>query len=263
VRHCYVLRVFTRGDAGGNHLGVVTDVTALDPAAMQEIAAGLGFSETVFLDWTQPGVPRARIFTPAVEIPFAGHPLVGAGWVLATMGPGSAGRLACGIGEVAFRQTGDTVWIEVAASREVEPMPLEAAAGSGLPPARRAWLVRLPLRYLVLEAGSAEAVAETRPLWAPLAALPWEGTLLFARAGGSVKARFFAPALGVPEDPATGSAAVALASALSSAGESSGTLAIDQGDEVGAGSRLLVEWGGGMVGVGGSVRRDEVRLLER
>ena len=88
MRHCQVLSVFTRDGAGGNPLGVITDVTGLDGAAMQAIATELGFSETVFLDSTRPGVPQARIFTPAAEIPFAGHPLVGAGWVLGAMGPG-------------------------------------------------------------------------------------------------------------------------------------------------------------------------------
>ena len=262
MRHCYVLSVFTRDGSGGNPLGVVTDVTGLDAGSMQAIAADLAFSETVFLDWTVPGVPRARIFTTVVEIPFAGHPLVGAGWVLGKMGPGTMRRVACGIGEVPFRMDGDRVFIEVPLPREVEPAPVAPVAG--LPPAERAWLVRVPLRYLLLEAGSPEAVAGAHPDLAALAAAPWEGTLLFARSGPAVKARFFCPALGVPdEDPATGSAAVALAAALACDGESAGTMTVDQGDEVGAPSRIEVVWGGGMVAVGGGVRRDEVRVLER
>ena len=55
MRHCYVLRVFTRGGQGGNHLGVVPDVTGLTRDGMQSIAAELGFSETVFLDWREGG----------------------------------------------------------------------------------------------------------------------------------------------------------------------------------------------------------------
>ena len=74
MRHCYVLRVFTRGDEGGNHLGVVTDVTGLDTETMQGIATELGFSETVFIDWQNEGVPFVRIFTPAAEMPFCGTP---------------------------------------------------------------------------------------------------------------------------------------------------------------------------------------------
>jgi trans-2,3-dihydro-3-hydroxyanthranilate isomerase len=217
VRHCYILSVFTRDGAGGNPLGVVTDVTGLDGAAMQAIAADLAFSETVFLDWTAPGVPYARIFTPAAEMPFAGHPLVGAGWVLGKMGPGTIRRLACGIGEVPFRVEGDRVFIEVPLPREVESAPVAPVAG--LPPAERAWMVRLPLRYLLLETGSPEAVAGAHPDFEVLAGRPWEGTLLFTRRGSVVQARFFAPAVGVAEDPATGSAAVALAGALAFSGE--------------------------------------------
>jgi trans-2,3-dihydro-3-hydroxyanthranilate isomerase len=260
VRDCRVLRVFTRREAGGNHLGVVTDISGLDGLAMQEIAAGMGFSETVFLDAARK-VPAARIFTPAAEIPFAGHPLVGAAWVLGAMGRWR--RLACGIGEIPFRVEGDRAWIEVAASREVEEAPPEAAAGVGLPAAARAWMVRLPLRYLLLEVPAAGAVEEARPDAGRLAGERWQGTLLFARAAGAVKARFFAPALGVDEDPATGSAAVALASALAFAGEREGRLVINQGDEVGAPSTISLEWRGGRVSVGGTVRSEEVRRLSR
>ena len=260
MRACRVLRVFTRGEAGGNHLGVVTDLSGLDGGAMQEIAAHLGFSETVFLDRRGP-VPTARIFTPSAEIPFAGHPLVGAAWVLAAAG--TARRLACGIGEVPFRVEGERAWIEVAASREVEAAAADAGAEAGLPAARRAGMVWLPLRYLLLEAPSGGMVAAARPDFGQLAVQPWEGTLLFARAGSQVKARFFAPAVGVPEDPATGSAAVALASALMFGGEEQGSLSIDQGDEVGAPSSISLLWGGGMVSVGGTVRADETRELGR
>ena len=77
-----VLRVFTAGREGGNHLGVVNDLVDLDDAAMQQIATDLGFTETVFVDWPEGSIPFARIFTPAEELPFAGHPLVGAAWCL-------------------------------------------------------------------------------------------------------------------------------------------------------------------------------------
>ena len=88
ARHCYVLRVFTRGDEGGNHLGVVTDSTSLTTESMQAIAVDLGFSETIFLEWNEGEIPHVRIFTPGAEMAFAGHPLVGMAWTLKQLGPG-------------------------------------------------------------------------------------------------------------------------------------------------------------------------------
>ena len=111
MRPCYVLRVFTAGGEGGNHLGVVVDVTGLDDGTMQEIAADLRFSETIFIDWNRGAVPAVRIFTPVAELPFAGHPLVGAAWVLGTMAPGAVDSLRCGIGEVRLGLEGDAPWV--------------------------------------------------------------------------------------------------------------------------------------------------------
>ena len=78
-RPCLVIRVFTRDGKGGNHLGVVTELEGLDTAKMQLIANDLGFSETVFIDQHAGDVPRVRIFTPELELPFAGHPLLQGG----------------------------------------------------------------------------------------------------------------------------------------------------------------------------------------
>ena len=102
-RHCYVLRVFTRGDEGGNHLGVVTDATSLTAESMQAIALELGYSETIFLEWEEGEIPRVRIFTPGAELPFAGHPLVGMAWMLGKLGPGGISTLRCPAFEVAIR----------------------------------------------------------------------------------------------------------------------------------------------------------------
>ena len=87
MRNCTVVRVFTVGDSGGNPLGVVTDSTGLDSSTMQQIAADLGFSETTFTEWAEGETPSLRIFTPAAEMPFAGHPLVGTAWVLNRIAP--------------------------------------------------------------------------------------------------------------------------------------------------------------------------------
>lgn len=258
-RHCYVLRVFTDGDAGGNHLGVVTDVTGLDPHAMQRIAAELGFSETIFVDWRQGGIPEVRIFTPTRELPFAGHPLVGAGWVLTELGPGSPDRIRCPIGEVGLRREYETVWIDTPLDQAVETAQdgAELAAHLDLPPPAAAAWVRMPLPYLLLELASPREVA---------AALTPRGTgpmvYLYAwEDRAAVKARFFAPGVGVPEDPATGSAAVALAARLRAAGRPSGAIEIHQGAEVGFPSTIRLRWDAGGAAIGGTVRRDEVREL--
>lgn len=265
-RHCYVLRVFTRGDEGGNHLGVVTDSTTLEGDAMQAIAADLGFSETIFLEWAEGTVPRVRIFTPAAELPFAGHPLVGMAWTLQVMGPGGPDRLVCAAFEVQIRMDGEEAVIEVPLDQPVRPAPegLDLAAQVGLAGSHSARWVDMPIPYLLLEVDGPDQVAAAQP----------SAEEAFANAGadmvylyawespGRVRARFFAPGHGVFEDPATGSAAVALAATLRAGGQTDGRLEIHQGAEIGFPSRLMLEWEGDRARLGGTVRRDEVRWLD-
>ncbi len=258
MRHCYVLRVFTRQGEGGNLLGVVTDVTGLSEDVMQSIAADLGYSETVFIDWRQPGDPSVRIFTPAMEMPFAGHPLVGAGWVLSVMGPGGPEKLSCGIGDVGLRVVDGEVWIEPPPERPVFPDDEHRPAWVD---SRSRVVVEMPLRYLLVEVGDPAAVVTAGPPppgWGD-AVMLWS----WAEAGSLVKARFFAGGLGVAEDPATGSAAVALAAALTDRGIPEGSIAIHQGDEVGFPSTINLRWSPGHVAIGGAVAKDRVIELEK
>ncbi len=260
-RPCHVLRVFTRGSDGGNHLGVVNDRTGLGTDAMQAIAADLGFSETVFVDWHPPDPPFVRIFTPMMELQFAGHPLVGTAWVMNVLGPGSHELLRCGTGDVGVRMEGDVVWIEAALDQPVrDASHLSLASRAGLPSSVAAWLVDMPKEYLILQYPDAATVADISPAWGPLSEV--FGTLVFARHGDAVRARFFAPDAGVPEDPATGSAAVALAAVLVDAGETAGRVSIDQGEEIGFPSRIELSWTSETASIGGTVIRDEVRILE-
>jgi predicted PhzF superfamily epimerase YddE/YHI9 len=256
VRHCYVVRVFTDAGAGGNPLGVIPDSSGLSDAARQSIAADLGFSETVFIEWPAGDVPTLRIFTPAVELPFAGHPLVGTAWVLNEMGPGAA-RMQIQIGEVRVASEGDDVWvIPPSLSRDVVPEAVDAGLGVG---GERAWRVRVPSEYLVLEVGSSADVEAARPI---LDRVREAADGLYLVAGrNEVRARFFAPRLGVDEDPATGSAAVALAAIRSREGDPAGSVQIAQGlpDHL---SRILLTWDGDEVRLGGSVEKDEVRVLD-
>src|SRR5512139_2252005 len=100
-----VLRVFTDPDGNyGNPLGVV-DAVSVDPGDRQRIATELGYSETIFVDLPEPGTStaRARIFTPAVELPFAGHPTVGVSWWLRARGtPIHTLRVPAGLVQVTY-----------------------------------------------------------------------------------------------------------------------------------------------------------------
>lgn len=252
---CTIVRVFTREGEGGNHLGVIRQ--HLEPHLMQEIAADLGFSETIFIDSADPALPNVRIFTPGVELPFAGHPLVGAAWVLGA----GASRIRCGIGDVGVRHDGPSTWIDVPMYGSVEDASgvddFLRRAGFSEPVAVHR--VSLPLAYVLGELADVDAVAGADPAMDVLAEV--FGTLVYARRGGAVRARFFAPGSGVDEDPATGSAAVALAVALSAAGEPEGRVAIDQGEEIGHPSRIELQWSATTASIGGTVELDEVRSL--
>jgi len=175
-----VLRVFVGPDGrGGNPLGVFLDPPALGGADPQRIAADLGFSETVFVD-DRPSA-RLRIFTPSVELPLAGHPLVGTSWLLRRDGQTPA-VLRPPAGDVPTWQDRDLTWIQA--------RPADAPAFD---------LVQLesPEAIDVLDSspdGGGETVA-----WA------WVDEV-----AGTMRVRAFLPDLGVPEDEATGSAALRL-----------------------------------------------------
>jgi predicted PhzF superfamily epimerase YddE/YHI9 len=244
-----VLRVFTRDGQGGNHLAVHEGL--LLDAEMQAVATALGYSETIFVD--QPaddGAIPVRIFTPASELPFAGHPLVGATWHLAPLG-GTA-RLRCGVGVVVgHRPDAGTAHIEVAYQPTVKTAVLGGAVAS--------WDVRMPLRYEVVQLASPADVAGYTLVDRPDHRLVWargdEGD------GNTIRARFFAPGMGVDEDPATGSAAVALAAVQRHGGIASGALTIRQGAEIGFPSRIELTWSREATEIGGSVEDDGWRTI--
>lgn len=106
----HVLSVFVGPHgASGNPLGVFLDGAAIPASERQPIAARLGFSETVFVD--DPATGELAIFTPATELPFAGHPLVGAAWLLAEQGQAPPQTLRPHAGEVSARQEGELTFI--------------------------------------------------------------------------------------------------------------------------------------------------------
>jgi trans-2,3-dihydro-3-hydroxyanthranilate isomerase len=244
-----VADVFTDTPLAGNQLAVFTDARDLDPLTMQALARELQLSETVFV--LPPEAPdadvRIRIFTPGVELPFAGHPVLGSAFVLA--GPLSkiVIRLETGAGvvPVELEREGPQIvfgWMEqpIPTWKPVEDTgPLFAAlgvAGSSLPVEE----YDLGPSHLYVELGSPEEVAALEPDYAALARATSAGSNCFARDGDGWKTRMFAPVHGVPEDAATGSAAGPLAIHLARHGRTrfGDEIVISQGAEIGRPSRL-------------------------
>ena len=206
-----VLRVFTDASgASGNPLGVVCDAESIAHARRQAIAAQLGYSETVFVERGT----HLQIFTPTTDLPFAGHPLVGTAWLL------HEPVVHAPAGDVRARVEGDRAWV--------------LARAQWCPPFERRQLAS-PTdvdAFAVPDSGSLQ-------VWA------W-----IDEPAGRIRARVFVPDLGVPEDPATGSATVALCAALGRA------IAIDQGPHCEIEARPL---DGGWIELGGRVADDGER----
>lgn len=217
----HVLRVFTATDGRfGNPLGVLLGTEGLPDGECQRIATELAFSETVFVD--DPAAGDCRIFTPAMPLPFAGHPMVGTAWLLARDGEGPP-ALRPPAGTVIYGHDEEDWWVQ--------------ASASWSPPWR---LVRV---------ASAEEVERAVVVDADSRDLVWAWT---DQDSGAVRARAFGAAFGVPEDEATGSAAIVLAATVDQ------MLTITQG----RGSRLVAApLGGGVVRVGGRVVLDGQRTV--
>lgn len=230
--------VFTDVPFGGNPLAVFPEAEGLTSEEMQKLAREMNLSETTFvLPPEAPGADfKVRIFTPAVELPFAGHPVVGTHWVLAHLGrvdlkaPVTEVRFELGVGvlpadlEVADGRvdrvviTSDqprflTVLEDLTELAAGLGIPAEAITDTGLPVqvvSTGMPTLMVPVRSLAevqaLDAGNLN-VAALRRACEPVGT---ESVLLFTfeteRPEATVHVRMFAPALGVPEDPATGSA---------------------------------------------------------
>jgi trans-2,3-dihydro-3-hydroxyanthranilate isomerase len=221
LRRYILLDVFSDTPLEGNQLAVFIDGRGLEGERMQALARELRLSETVFLLAAEDeGDARARIFTPSAELPFAGHPVLGAAAVLARALARPDVVLETGAGPVRVEIAageGPRAWGSM--SQPVpswEPFPavgeLLAALGveqrSGLP----VEIYCNGPRYVYVELDSHEAVAALAPdLRALERCAGASGVSCFAGSGTSWRTRMFAPGLGVAEDPATGSAAGPLA----------------------------------------------------
>ena len=281
--------VFTDRMFGGNQLAVFPDASGLDGPVMQAIARELNLSETVFV--LPPADPahtrRLRIFTPGSELPFAGHPTIGTAFVLASIGAiplGPSGASIVfeeGVGPVPVVirvEGGRPGYCELTAARLPEegpsPPPLEEIAASvSLRPEdlRSDELsprgVSCGVPYLFVPLRDEDALARARvdhSAWERSIAQWWASAVFLlvdtrGRGGVDFRARMFAPGIGIVEDPATGSAAAALAGYVPTGGSPDGTVrwVIEQGVEMGRPSRLHVacDRSGGRVSavrVGGS-----------
>src|SRR6266516_6466806 len=211
-----VCDVFTDTPLAGNQLAVFTDARDLDPLTMQALAREMNFAEIVFVlpPSSDDADVRIRIFTPTLELPFAGHPTLGSAFVLG--GPLSkiVIRLETGAGVVPVELERDGPHIvfglmeqPIPAWQSVpDPAPILAAAGvsgSQLPIER----YDLGPGHVYIELGSPEEVAALAPDISALARATHDGVNCFARDGPRWKTRMFAPNHGVVEDAATGSAA--------------------------------------------------------
>jgi trans-2,3-dihydro-3-hydroxyanthranilate isomerase len=247
-----VVDVFTDVPLAGNQLAVFTDARDLTTDDMQALARETNFSETVFvLPPTNPEADvRLRIFTPAVELPFAGHPTLGAAFVLG--GPLSkiVIRLETGAGVIPVELEREGPRIVFGSMEQpiptfepvADPTPIFAAlgvSGSGLPVER----YDLGPGHVYVELGSAEEVAAVQPDLGALARATPDGVNCFARDGQRWKTRMFAPNHGVAEDPATGSAAGPLAVHLARHGRIvfGERIEIKQGAEINRPSTLYAE----------------------
>lgn len=272
-----VADVFTDTALTGNQLAVFTDGRDVDDELMQRLAKEMNYSETVFvLPPEAGGHARIRIFTPATELPFAGHPVLGSAYVLA--GPMQLGEIqletGAGVVPIALEREGARIsfgWMSQPIP-EHEPFA-EADAVQELLGFRSQLPVELYHQgpgFAYLELESKEALAGLKPDFGALGRITDYGISCFAGSGTSWKTRMFAPTSGVPEDPATGSAAGPLTMHLARHGriDFGDEIEISQGDEIGRPSKLFARVTGTperteTIQVGGSaviVARGEFRL---
>ena len=248
MREYQVVDVFADVPLQGNPVAVFTDGDGLSGEIMQRAARELNLSETVFVTAGRDGADACVwIFTPAIELPFAGHPILGTAFVLAERdGADRLGLLTgSGVVTVTLRREDERV---VAGEMQQPvptwaPLPAADAVLAALGVAQSALPVEVydnGPRHAFVALSEAAEVARLRPDMAALLDAGEFGVSCFALDGDRVKTRMFGPALGVPEDPATGSAAGPLAVHLARHGWTrfGQQITISQGLEVGRPSVL-------------------------
>jgi trans-2,3-dihydro-3-hydroxyanthranilate isomerase len=274
-----VVDVFTDRPLAGNQLAVFTDAREIPDELLQPLAREINFSETVYVyPPTGEGHVRIRIFTPSTELEFGGHPVLGTAFVLG--GPLQAMEVrvetSAGVVPVALDREGARI-VFGRMSQPLprwEPFPREAELLAALRLERSELPVELydlGVRHVYVGLPDEAAVAALAPDMSALGALDgYVGAICFAGEGARWKVRMFAPGDGIPEDPATGSAAGPLAVHLARHGRISfgDEIEITQGVEIDRPSTIYARAEGTAdrierVEVGGSavvVARGEFRL---
>jgi PhzF family phenazine biosynthesis protein len=279
IRRYLQLDVFAPRPGTGNPLGAVLDAGDMDTASMQALAAWLNLSETIFFLPPDAGADyRIRIFTPAAELPFAGHPSVGAAWLAATLRLATPrnGRLIqqCAAGLLPAEVHGDPQRPDIRL-RSPRGRLLDTALGSV--PAELAAIAQpghaIELwnngpSWWLIEAASAEQLRRLQPDFGAIAdwtnATDATGVAIFAcepSPAHQLAVRAFCPgdAVGVPEDPVTGSANALIAARLHRQGRlpaRDGRHVASQGRELGRDGRVALQVDAdGEVWIGGQVQR--------
>jgi trans-2,3-dihydro-3-hydroxyanthranilate isomerase len=256
--HYQLCDVFTDRPLAGNALAVFTDAHGLSTATLQALARELNLSECAFVVQHDPSDPassgvasthdaRIRIFTPTMELPFAGHPTLGAAFVLTAGRQAPRIRLATarGVSVVTFSRSAGAV----AFGTMTQPLPRisayepQAELLSALGVREAVSPIELydnGPHYVLVELSSPAQLAALRPDMARLEALGSIAATVFAPDGSRWKSRVFAPGEGIAEDPGTGAAAGPVAVHLCRRGRIAyGTqILIDQGVEIGRPSTL-------------------------
>lgn len=259
--------VFTTRRFGGNQLAVLPDARDLTTETMQQIAREFNYSESTFVTPGHDSLSRhVRIFTPSIEVPFAGHPNIGTAFTLAH--DGAFGKIGSGI-TVMFEEEAGPVPVSIRNDSEglicCELVAPEALSlGASVDATRIATALSLHisdiktsvhapqvasvgLPFLLVELASVDALARASAVVADLKSLRDDGVVpdvhVYVRTDedADIRARMFAPLDGVPEDPATGSAncaLVALLTEVDNAYASGGSWRIRQGVEMGRPSLL-------------------------
>lgn len=264
--------VFTDRPFGGNPLAVVPEATSLPEDQLQKIAREFNYSETVFLypPEDSANTARLRIFTPTMEVPFAGHPTIGAAVALSEMGHGPDLRLELKVGLItAQAENGNARFTArqpletlahpdaalVASALGLEMADFKSApimAGMGLAFTFTELTTREALSRISTDLAHFRAGHARYPMGLDFAQAP------YWRDGETVHLRMFAPLDDIPEDPATGSAAAALGRVFFEATREDLSFEIHQGDDMGRPSRITVSVDAGSVTIGGQA----IRMME-